>query len=67
MVGVGGGGGDIKILVDLESLMIYTGIQPLSFLGSERKRFLSAFYHKWAWPPTCSIIQNSLNKLSIPL
>ena len=35
-------------LVDLESMMLYTKIRPLSFLGSGDEDFLM-FYHIWTW------------------
>ena len=52
------------ILVDLESPMLYTS--KLSLLW--RRRFSAVFlYHIWTWRPSCSIVWNHLNKLSIPL
>ena len=52
-------------LVDLESPMLYTKIQPQSFLELEKKIF-KCFYHIWAWQPSCSMIQNHLNSVNIP-
>ena len=50
-------------LVYLEFPMLYTKIQPQSFLGSGEDDF---FYHIWAWWPSCSMGQNHSYKLSIP-
>ena len=52
-------------LVDLESSMLYTKIQPQSFLGSGEEDF-QEFYHIWAWWPSCSIVRNHLNKMGKP-
>ena len=40
--------------------MLYTKIQPQSFLSSEEE----VFYHIWAWQPSCSMVQKHLTKLS---
>ena len=50
-------------LVESASLMLYTKIQPQSFLGSGEKK-IKLFYHIWAWQP---ILQNFLNKLLVLL
>ena len=52
-------------LVDLASLMLYTKIQPQSFLGSGED--FKCFYHIWACQTSCSIVQNHLNKLLVSL
>ena len=51
-------------LVDHESPILYTKIQPKSFLGSGED--VLAFYHISAWRPSCSMVRNHSNKLSIP-
>ena len=48
-------------------LMLYTNIQPQSFLVLKKKKIKKCFYHVWAWWPSCSMVQNHLNKLTIPL
>ena len=45
-------------LVDLESLMLYNKIHPQSF---------KCFYNIWAWQPSCSMMQNHLNKVPTSL
>ena len=47
--------------------MLYTKFQPQNFLGSEEEDFLSVLYHIWACQPSCSMVQNHLFKLMIPL
>ena len=42
--------------------MLYTKIQPHSFPSSGED--FKVFYHIWAWWPSCSVVQNHLNKLS---
>ena len=39
-------------LEDFESLMLYTKVQPKTFLSSGEKDF-QVFYHIWAWQPSC--------------
>ena len=46
--------------------MLYTKIQPKSFLGSGEENF-KYFYHIWAWQPFCLVVQNYLNKLLVLL
>ena len=52
-------------LVDLASPMLYTKILPQSFLGSGGG--FEVFLTIWAWQPSCSILQNHLIKLLVPL
>ena len=42
-------------LVDSESPMLYTKIQPQSFLSSWKEDF-KCVYHIWAWQPSCSVM-----------
>ena len=53
-------------LVDLESIMLYTKIQPWSFFGFWEEDF-KCFYHKWAWRPSWWINHDHLYKFSILL
>ena len=53
-------------LVDLESPIPYTKIQSQSFLSTGEEDF-KCFYHIWAWPPSCSMMQNLLKKVSTSL
>ena len=52
--------------VALESPMLYTKIQPQSFLSTGEEK-CNCFYHIWAWQSFCSIMQNHLNKVSTSL
>ena len=52
-------------LVDLEIPMLYPKVQPLCFLGSEKKIF-NCVYHISVWRPSCSMARKRSNKLSIP-
>ena len=54
--------------VDLEFPMLYTKIQPQSFLSSEEdfEEFFF-FIQIWLRRRSCSMVQNNLNKLMIPL
>ena len=50
----------------LESPMLYTKIQPQSFLSTGEEDFY-LFCHIWAWLPSCSMMQKHLNKVSTSL
>ena len=50
---------NIILTVGFESLMLYSEIQSHRFLSSGE-----VLYHIWAWWPSCSLVQNHLNKPS---
>ena len=43
-------------VVDLESPVLYTKIQPRSFGSGEED--IKVFYHTWARRPSCSVVGN---------
>ena len=54
-------------LVSLQSLVLYTNIQPRSLVVSGVEDSLVFLPYIWAWRPSCLMMQNRLNNLIIAL